>query len=60
MSRGKYKEIIRNIIFYYIYNKVNNIDYISLTDKNPDNPSDAVIKWMSNKSSLIFIHYGNN
>lgn len=51
MSRGKYKEIIRNI---YIYNKVNNIDYISLTDKNPDNPSDAVIKWMSNKSSFDF------
>lgn len=54
MSRGKYKEIIRNIIFYYIYNKVNNIDYISLTDKNSDNPSDAVIKWMSNKSSFDF------
>ena len=54
MSRGKYKEIIRNIIFYYIYNKVNNIDYISLTDKNSDNPSDAVSKWMSNKSSFDF------
>lgn len=54
MSRGKYKEIIRNIIFYYIYNKVNNIDYISLKDKNPDNPSDAVIKWMRNKSSFDF------
>ena len=54
MSREKYKEIIRNIIFYYIYNKVNNIDYISLKDKNPDNPSDVVIKWISNKSSFDF------
>ena len=33
-------------------------DYISLTDltryKNPDNPGDVVIKWMSNKSSFDF------
>ena len=38
--------------------RVNNIDYISLTDlaryKNPDNPGDVVIKWMSNKSSFDF------
>ena len=34
--------------------RIDNIDYISLTDlaryKNPDNPGDVVIKWMSNKS----------
>lgn len=38
--------------------RVNNIDYISLTDlaryKNADNPGDVVIKWMSNKSSFDF------
>ena len=38
--------------------RINNIDYISLTDlaryKNPDNPGDVVIKWMSNKSSFDF------
>jgi hypothetical protein len=38
--------------------RVNNVDYISLTDlaryKNPDNPGDVVIKWMSNKSSFDF------
>ena len=38
--------------------RVNNIDYISLTDlaryKNPDNPGDVIIKWMSNKSSFDF------
>ena len=38
--------------------RVDNIDYISLTDlaryKNPDNPGDVVIKWMSNKSSFDF------
>lgn len=37
---------------------VENIDYISLTDlaryKNPDNPGDVIIKWMSNKSSFDF------
>lgn len=37
---------------------VNGVDYISLTDlaryKNPDNPGDVVIKWMSNKSSFDF------
>lgn len=36
----------------------NNEDYISLTDlaryKNPDNPGDVIIKWMSNKSSFDF------
>ena len=36
----------------------NGVDYISLTDlaryKNPDNPGDVVIKWMSNKSSFDF------
>ena len=35
-----------------------NIDYISLTDlaryKNPENPGDVIIKWMSNKSSFDF------
>lgn len=38
--------------------RVNNVDYISLTDlaryKNPDNSGDVVIKWMSNKSSFDF------
>jgi hypothetical protein len=38
--------------------RVNNVDYISLTDlaryKNPDNPGDVVIKWTSNKSSFDF------
>ena len=38
--------------------RVNNIDYISLTDlaryKNSDNPGDVIIKWMSNKSSFDF------
>ena len=38
--------------------RIDNIDYISLTDlaryKNPENPGDVVIKWMSNKSSFDF------
>ena len=38
--------------------RLNNIDYISLTDlaryKNPNNPGDVIIKWMSNKSSFDF------
>ena len=38
--------------------KIENIDYISLTDlaryKNPFNPGDVIIKWMSNKSSFDF------
>jgi len=38
--------------------RINNIDYISLTDlaryKNPNNPGDVIIKWMSNKSSFDF------
>ena len=38
--------------------RVDNEDYISLTDlaryKNPDNPGDVIIKWMSNKSSFDF------
>ena len=38
--------------------RINNIDYISLTDlaryKNTDNPGDVIIKWMSNKSSFDF------
>ena len=38
--------------------RVNGVDYISLTDlaryKNPNNPGDVVIKWMSNKSSFDF------
>lgn len=38
--------------------RVENIDYISLTDlaryKNPENPGDVIIKWMSNKSSFDF------
>lgn len=38
--------------------KINIIDYISLTDlaryKNPNNPGDVIIKWMSNKNSFDF------
>lgn len=38
--------------------RINNIDYISLTDlaryKNPNNPGDVIIKWMSNKNSFDF------
>lgn len=38
--------------------RINNIDYISLTDlakyKNPNNTGDVIIKWMSNKSSFDF------
>lgn len=38
--------------------KVGNIEYISLTDiaryKNPDNPSDVLKFWMSNKNSFEF------
>lgn len=38
--------------------RVEGVDYISLTDlaryKNPENPGDVVIKWMSNKSSFDF------
>lgn len=38
--------------------RVRDIDYISLTDlaryKNPLNPGDVIIKWMSNKSSFDF------
>ena len=38
--------------------RINDEDYISLTDlaryKNPDNPGDVIIKWMSNKSSFDF------
>lgn len=38
--------------------KVNNTDYISLTDlaryKNEVNPGDVIIKWMSNKDSFYF------
>lgn len=38
--------------------RINNVDYISLTDlaryKNSDNPGDVIIKWMSNKSSFDY------
>jgi len=38
--------------------KVNGVDYISLTDlakyKNPNNPSDVINKWMTNKDSFDF------
>ena len=38
--------------------RINNIDYISLTDlaryKNPLEPGEVIIKWMSNKSSFDF------
>lgn len=38
--------------------RIGNVDYISLTDwaryKNPLNPGDVIIKWMSNKSSFDF------
>ena len=38
--------------------RINNVDYISLTDlaryKNSESPGDVIIKWMSNKSSFDF------
>ena len=38
--------------------RINNTDYISLTDlaryKNPEEPGEVIIKWMSNKSSFDF------
>ena len=38
--------------------RINNIDYISLTDlaryKNSEEPGEVIIKWMSNKSSFDF------
>lgn len=35
--------------------RINNNDYISLTDlAHYENPGDAIIKWMSNKSSFDF------
>ena len=38
--------------------RIDNEDYISLTDlaryKNPNNPGDVIIKWMSNKNSFDF------
>ena len=38
--------------------RIKNNDYISLTDlaryKNPNNPGDVIIKWMSNKNSFDF------
>lgn len=38
--------------------RINNEDYISLTDlaryKNPEEPGEVIIKWMSNKSSYDF------
>lgn len=38
--------------------RIDNEDYISLTDlakyKNPENPGDVIIKWMSNKGSFDF------
>ena len=39
--------------------RINNIDYISLTDlakySNPDNPSNVIIHWMSNKGTFEYI-----
>lgn len=44
--------------------RVNNVDYISLTDlaryKNPDNPGDVVINGWVIKVRLIFIHCGKS
>ena len=38
--------------------RVGDVDYISLTDlaryKNPEEPGEVIIKWMSNKSSFDF------
>ena len=51
-TKIKVKDNLINVI------RINNIDYISLTDlaryKNGDNPGDVIIKWMSNKSSFDF------
>ena len=39
--------------------RVNNVDYISLTDlaryKNPNDPSDVIKKWLSNYDSIEFL-----
>lgn len=44
--------------------RVNDVDYISLTDlakyQNASDPSGVIRNWMSNKDSLIFIHFGKN
>ena len=51
-AKIKVKDNLINII------RTNNIDYISLTDlaryKNPEEPGEVIIKWMSNKSSFDF------
>jgi len=51
-TKIKVKDNLINIV------RINNIDYISLTDlaryKNSENPGDVIIKWMSNKSSFDF------
>ena len=51
-SKLNVKDNLVNIV------RIDNVDYISLTDlaryKNPNNPGDVIIKWMSNKSSFDF------
>ena len=51
-TKLKVKDNLINVV------RIHNIDYISLTDlaryKNPENPGDVIIKWMSNKSSFDF------
>ena len=51
-TKIKVKDNLINVI------KINNTDYISLTDlaryKNINNPGDVIIKWMCNKSSFDF------
>ena len=51
-TKIKVKDNLINII------RINNADYISLTDlaryKNPEEPGEVIIKWMSNKSSFDF------
>ena len=52
----KTKIIVKNNLISIM--RINNTDYISLTDlaryKNPEEPGDVIIKWMSNKSSFDF------
>lgn len=57
MLKNIKKEInVKNNLISII--RVNNVDYISLTDlaryKNSNNPGDVIIKWMSNKNSFDF------
>ena len=44
--------------------RINNVDYISITDlakfANEEDPSGVIRNWMSNKNSLRFVLYGKS